>query len=75
MFMSSPAIRSDVSPPGDNARSNAAISNPRFGSGYSVRKAEDAAPVQMECDQKRNVRPAEPVAQQEVPKKERKGHP
>ena len=69
MFKFSPASRSDVSPPGDNARSNAAISNPRFGAGYSVRKAEATAPVQMECDQKRNVRPAEPVAQQEVPKK------
>ena len=70
MFMFSPASRSDVSPSGDNTRDNPTINNPRFGAGYSVRKAETAAPVQMECDhQKRNVRPAEPVAQQEVPKK------
>ena len=68
MFMFSPASRCDVSTPGDNARSNAGISNPRFGAGYRVRA--ETAPVQMECDQqKRNVRPAEPVAQQEVPKK------
>lgn len=68
MFKFSPVSRCDVSPPGDGARSNAAISNPRFGAGYRVRA--ETAPVQMECDhQKRNVRPAEPVAQQEVPKK------
>ena len=67
MIKSSIASRSDVSQSRGNTPSIPAISNPRFGAGYLVRA--ETAPVKMECDQKHKVHSAEPVAQQEVPKK------